>query len=265
MVNFDLRLFNFPAERLFKPRQRLAPVEVPDYVKKSLCFKESGIEELSEDSDVIIFTDYFSWNVGFDNNVEDIKEFVSTHGFFNLAKDSENKEAILKIITSLKYLFASKRMLQGLVADDSIFCLHLPYLIEASYDMECSISLTQLDYFKQSLQTLRNVIEATLTHAYFALKDMDYDDLLEAEDQRIPPIKEIIRFLRTENLLIPEKERQVFDLYKKLSGAVHSEVKKLNSSRNSGSYNSFLEWYEDFVNVAQLNFQIIFRMIEIGI
>jgi hypothetical protein len=237
---------------------------VPDYIKEALLFKESEFEEINEETDVIVFVDYFSWELGFDN-VSDIKEYIPSHEFFNLTKDTDNKEGIVKVMTSLKYLFASKRILQGLVSDDTVFSFHLPYLAEASYDLECSLDLIYRAYFKQSLQILRNVLEVTLTHAYYALNDMDYHDVLESDDHRIPPVKEIIRFLRKENLLTPEMERKIFDLYKTLSGAVHSEVGKLSSGQYSMTYNAFLEWYRDFVNVTQMHFKIIIRMIEIGI
>ena len=262
MVRFDLRLLNFPAERLFMPRKRLAPLAVPDYVKEALLFKDTGIKAISEESDVIIFVDYFSR--GFDN-FNDIKEYILSHEFFNLTKDTDNKDGITKVITTLKYLFASKRVLQGLVTDDTVFSFHLPYLAEASYDLECSVDLIYRGYFKQSLQILRNVIEVTLTHAYYTLNDMDYHDVLEADEHRIPPVKDIIRFLRKENLLTPEMERKIFELYKTLSSAVHSEIKKLNTGGNSATYTGFLEWYEAFVSVSQMHFKIIIRMIEIGI
>jgi len=262
MVRFDLRLLNFPAERLFKPRTRLAARPVPEYVKQTLLFKESGLEEISEESDVMIFIDYFSF--GFDN-INDLREYIPSHELFNLTKDTDNTEGILKVITVLKYLFASKRVLQGLVLDDTVFSFHLPYLAEASYDLECSVDLIYRGYFKQSLQILRNVIEVTLTHAYYALNDMDYHDVLDSDDHRIPPVKDLIRFLRTENLLTREMERKIFDLYKTLSGAAHSEVRKLTSGQYSMTYDAFLEWYKDFVDVTQMHFKIIIRMIEIGI
>ena len=53
---------------------------------------------------------------------------------------------------------------------------------------------------------------------------MDYDDLVEAQDHRVPPLKKMIKFLRTESLLTAELERQIFELYKTSSGAVHSEI-----------------------------------------
>jgi hypothetical protein len=60
MVRFDLRLLNFPAEKLLNPRKRLAGVNVPKIIKDSITFKENSIEEVYEESDVIILTDYFT-------------------------------------------------------------------------------------------------------------------------------------------------------------------------------------------------------------
>jgi hypothetical protein len=264
MVRFDLRLYNFPAEKLFKPRQRLKPIEVPMYVKRALSFKEESFETLNEESDVIILVDYFSFDLGFDN-IADIKEYIFTHELYNLIKGINNEEAIIKITTALKYLFAAKQTLQGLVADDTIFSFHLPYLAEASFDLECSVTLIKEWYFKQSLQTLRNVIEVTLTHAFFSLHDVDYNDLVESQDHRIPSLKKMIKFLRTESLLTAELERQIFELYKTLSGAVHSEILKLNTGRSSADYDTFNEWYETFIRAVQIHFAVIIRMIEIGI
>ena len=99
MVNFDLRMFNFPAEKLIKPRQRLQPIQVPEYVKKALTFQEDVLENLNEESDVVVFIDYFSFEVGFDN-LKDIEEYISNHEFFEITESVHNKEAIKKIITA---------------------------------------------------------------------------------------------------------------------------------------------------------------------
>jgi hypothetical protein len=164
----------------------------------------------------------------------------------------------------LKYLFAAKRVLQGLVASDTVFSFHLPYLTQACYDLDCSILLAKENYFKQALQTLRNVIEVSLTHAYFSFNDMGYDNLMESEDRRIPNFRNLIKLLRTENLLTAEMERQLFELYKILSGAVHSEILKLNCS-SSANYKTFLEWYDLYVKSVKLYFSIIIRLIEVGV
>ena len=153
MVRFDLRLLNFPAEKLIKPRKRLAGINVPKYIKQSIIFKETAVDEVNEETEAIVLTDYFT-DSAFDN-VEDLKEFINTHGFYLIAKDHENKEGVIKIVTALKYLFAVKRVLQGLVADDTVFSFHLPYFTEACHDLDCSILLAKENFFKQSLQTLR--------------------------------------------------------------------------------------------------------------
>lgn len=262
MVRFDLRLLNFPGEKLFKPRKRLAGINIPEIIKQSIAFAERDIEKINEESDVIILTDYMT-DMGFEN-IQDLNEFITTHEFYIIAKNHENKEGVIKIITALKYLFAAKRVLQGLVADDTIFTFHLPYLTEACYDLDCSVLLAKENYFKQSLQTLRNVIEVSLTHAYYAFQDIDYDDLVESENHRIPEFKNLIKFLRTENLLTAEMERQLFELYKTLSQAVHSEILKLNCS-SSGNYKTFLEWYDLYVKCARMYFSIIIRLMEVGV
>ena len=66
---------------------------------------------------------------------------------------------VKKIVTALKYLFATKKILQGLVADNTVLGFNLPYLAESSFDLEYSFTLIQIGYFKQSLQTLRMLLK----------------------------------------------------------------------------------------------------------
>ncbi|MCW3109866.1 MAG: hypothetical protein JWQ09_4372 [Segetibacter sp.] len=265
MKSFTLRLFNFPGERLIKSRQRLKPVQVPEPIKKLLPFKETNLYGITEDTDVIQFIDWFAFDLAF-NNIEDIKEFVYTNSCYLFFKEYSSDPILeVKLMTALIYLYASKRILQGLVADDTIFSYHLPYLAEAAFDLECSITLIETGYFKQSLQTLRNVIELTLAHAYFAVKDLDFEDLLEDTDKRIPPLRQLIIFLRSEELLTAQLEQQIFDAYKFLSGAVHSEITKLNTGRTTTDNESFMDWYNAFIKAININMKTIIRMIEIGI
>jgi len=261
--DFQLRLYNFPAEKLFKPRKRLNPVEVPKYIKKILPFEEEKLELISKESNFIAFIDWFAFDLDFEH-INDLKEYVASHNFYLFFKEifPENDD---KLINVIKYLYTCKRVLQGLVADGNIFSFHLPYLAEGSFDLECSITLIESGYFKQSLQALRNVIEVTLIHAFYAIKDIDHEDLIETEDHRAPALKTIISFLRSENLFTPDLERQFFELYKNLSGAVHSEVLKLNTGRTTTDYYTFNEWYEMYIKTANIHLQLIIRMIEIGI
>ena len=263
MRDFQLRLLNYPAERLFKPQQRLAAVHAPSSIVKLLPFSVSDLSEIDEDSDFIEFIEYFAFGLNFDH-VEDFNEYVCSSDFYLFFKDifTENTRELILV---LKYLYSVKRVLQGLVSDDSIFSYHLPYLAEASFDLECSLVLIKAGYFKQSLQTLRNVIEVTLTHGYFAIKDYDYFDLIETTDYRVPAIKEMIIFLRSENLFIGDLEREIFELYKILSGAVHSEIIKLNTGCTPLNPATFKEWYHIFIRVSIIHLRLIMRMQEIGI
>jgi hypothetical protein len=87
----------------------------------------------------------------------------------------------------------------------------------------------------------------------------------KALNERYPGIKEIIIFLRTENLLIPEIEREYFKYYKTLSAAVHSEISKLSVSRSFQSHEPFSEWSKSFMDVSALYIRTILQMLRVGV
>ena len=262
MLNFSIRLLNYPGERLLEPRQRLKGIEVPDYVKAILPLKETPVSDVGEESDFILLIDYFVFSAGFDN-ASDFKEFVAGNSLYQGLVDS-SEETKIKINHSLKYVFSVKRILQGIAADDTAYSFHLPYLTEAVSDLECSFALVEMGYFKQSLQTLRNVLEETLFHAYYAFQGKNYG-YLEESVERMPNFKSMIKSLRVENLFTDKMEQELFSIYKDLSGAVHSEVTKLNITRSFTYKSAFSEWYNYFVKVANLHIMTIIRMIEVGI
>ena len=94
MVNFQLRLYNFPAERLFKPRKRLAPNLVPKAIVDLLPFSEEDLNDISEESDVIQFIEYFAFDLGFDN-IQDFSEYINTNEFYLIVKASLPEHQIL--------------------------------------------------------------------------------------------------------------------------------------------------------------------------
>ena len=81
MRDFTLRLFNFPAEKIFKPRQRLSPVQIPENIAKLLPFKEEKLLYISEYSDFVLFIEYFAFDLNFDN-INDFKEYFSSSDFY---------------------------------------------------------------------------------------------------------------------------------------------------------------------------------------
>lgn len=121
------------------------------------------------------------------------------------------------------------------------------FLAEASFDLECSYYLMQGEYYKQSLQILRNVLEVTLLQAYFALNYLDDKGLGNAMQQKHPSLKELIVNLRKYNLLSDKMEQQYFKLYKELNSAVHSEVSNLTVYHNFSCKISFSKWYNTFI------------------
>jgi hypothetical protein len=187
----------------------------------------------------------------------------------NKIENEEAKEYLVKkVISALKYPFVLKRMLQGLILDDTIYTYHLPFLIESASDLEASFLLIENDYFKQSLQTLRNVIELTLAHAYFGLQGLIYEDLDESIDFKMPALRHgknsLLNSLK-ENLIVDTNlELEIIDLYQTLSGAVHSEIKLLNTVQNKNSIEYFERWYNHLIKTCETDFKVILKMIGVG-
>ena len=270
MVNFEYRLFNFPSERLFKPRIKILGYDVSNQ-RDFLPFKENDILEISKKTDFIKFTDFFTEEFSF-NNTKDFKEYAKSNSLYKKLNKIENpdirKSLTNKVTSALKYPFVLKRMLQGLILDDTIYTYHLRFLIESASDLEASFLLIENGYFKQSLQTLRNVIELTLAHAYFGLKGLSYEDLAESIDFRMPSLRygknSLLTFLK-ENLIIDAHlEVEIVDLYQTLSGAVHSAIKMLNISQDRNTIEYFERWHSHLTKTSETNLKVILKMIEVG-
>ena len=166
-------------------------------IVKLFPLKEEPLEKINVDTDCIQFLEFFN-DIGF-NNETDLLEYIKSDDLVNSYEDSKsanNDVTIVYLVTTLKYQFICKRLLQYCCGDDSAFAFHLPFLAEAIYDLECSYYLMKGNYFKQSLQTLRSILEVTLLHAYFALKYLDRDALEVAVKQKYPSLKEMIGFFK---------------------------------------------------------------------
>ena len=69
----------------------------------------------------------------------------------------------------------------------------------------------------------------------------------------------IIKTSQTDN--DSQFENDIIELYKELSGAVHSEIRMLNSVQN---FNIFNKWYDFLCKTGELDLKIILRMLEVG-
>jgi len=253
-----------PIERLLSPRQRLAGQRNDAEIWALFPLKKQSLQSLNEDTDCIKILDSIN-GYSFDH-LSDLLEHIQTDNFYlEISKNNGDESTLIHLCTTLKYVFLSKRLLQLFVADDTAFSFHLPFLTEAIQDIECSLYLMKGDYFKQSLQTLRNALEVTLLHAYFALNYLEDEELDNVLKQRQPPMKEVIVNLRQFGVLTDKMEQQYFHLYKLLSSAVHSELSKLSVANSFSNKRSFSEWYSSFTAVADLTIRTSLRMAEVGL
>lgn len=264
MLDFELVMYNIPMERLSNPRMRLKGINIPQNIINLLPLKIHSFEQITENTESIKLL-YFFDNRLFDN-VADLKEFISNDDLYrNSYIASEDTSTADFLCTALTYQFIAKRLLQYFVGDDTAFAYHLPFLAEATNDIECSYYLMKGGYFKQSLQTLRNVLEVTLLHAYFSLKYLDDDDLQSVIKHKYPNLKELIRFLKVESIITPNLETEYLRSYKDLSLAVHSEIEKLTVMNNFTYKRDFSKWYIAFTKVSKIHIQTMMRMAKIGI
>jgi hypothetical protein len=236
-----------------------------------LPFEENNILKISRKTDFIVFTGFFTKEFNF-NNIKDFKEYTRSNSLYKKLNKIEDLEIrgylVNKITSALKYPFVLKRMLQGLILDDTIYTYHLPFLIESASDLEASFLLIENGYFKQSLQTLRNVIELTLAHAYFGLKGLSYEDLAESIDFRMPSLRygknSLLNFLKDQGIVDAQLDAEIIDLYQTLSGAVHSAVKMLNTAQAKYTVAYFENWYNHLTKTCEANLKVILKMIEVG-
>ena len=94
-----------PSERLFKPRQRLSPLSIPESIKSLIPFIESISGNTNADDDFISFIDYFAFHFGIDY-VNDFKEYAESNDFYLFFKEvfPENESQLLLVITYLIHI-----------------------------------------------------------------------------------------------------------------------------------------------------------------
>lgn len=72
----------------------------------------------------------------------------------------------------------------------------------------------------------------------------------------------LLKFLSEEGLLDLTLQNEVIELYGSLSGAIHSEISKLNII--NGNLKAYDEWYSNLLKTGQLSLNLILRMVENG-
>ena len=203
---------------------------------KSLPFEKTDMTEVGEQSDFIRFAGVFDYRVDSDlcdefldfvNEFHSLTSLQPEEPFHDLTRNED-------FVTAAKYPFVLRQILRTFIGQDYVFCIHLPYLVEAEDDLLASLELALLGYSKQAIQMLRSVLEVTIAHAYLGSRAEDYDYLVANPAFRMPAFggtKGMVKYLIDNAVINNELANEGQNLYGLLSQATHSHIRQLNITR----------------------------------
>lgn len=142
---------------------------------------------------------------------------------------------------------------------ESFWSGHIFPIAEAEYELECSVVLCKLGFYKHAIASLRNILELGLLSVYWDIDDKSYIDIQNwfKSMESTPTRRDIFLKLETShNIKIFDNKQKIFEktsaLYKKLSNFSHTKgfgysSRKLN--KNHSNVNNFNElslrkWFE---------------------
>lgn len=139
-----------------------------------------------------------------------------------------------------------------------------PYL-ESEYELESSIILAMLGFYKQAIYSLRNVLEMGLLSIYYNVEDKDHIEIKDwLHSLENTPFKKKIfeKLLKNKNILEFENKTNIFNrietLYKELcnythtKGARYSSKALLRSNVNNFNEKSFIKWFNFFKQTVRI-------------
>lgn len=232
-----------------------------------LPFKEEVLSNIDAESDVVLFSETFTWMFG-EDHPKTFSDFTKGTGLLDRSRATESKTTEAKLVAALKYIFAIDNMIKGLTGEDMVFAVDLPYLAETVSDFHCSVVLIKSNYYKQALQNLRAALEVSVAHAYFGLQRMDFIQLNEDPDFRMPRFSSkrgMLAFLVNEGLLSSSEADGLKNIYAELSGAVHSEIRSLSVLESTIGSEREQAWCEYTSKVGDAVINITLRLLKRGV
>jgi hypothetical protein len=134
---------------------------------------------------------------------------------------------------------------------------HVFPVTEAEYELECSIVLCKLGFYKHAIASLRNVLELGLLSVYWDIDDKSHIDIQNwlKSMESTPFRKDVFKKLKTnQNIKTLDEKQQIFEkttaLYTRLSNFSHTKgfgyssriLNKHRSNVNSFNEDSFKKW-----------------------
>ena len=153
------------------------------------------------------------------------------------------------------------------LSPEKIFSGHVFPLTEAEYEIECSIVLCKIGFYKHAIASLRNVLELGLLSVYWDINDRAHIDIQNwlRSMEATPFRKTVFQKLATnENIKTFDGKQNLFEktaaLYEKLSNFSHTRgfgyssrrLNAQNSNVNSFNDASLKRWLKIFGDVVEI-------------
>ena len=173
-----------------------------------------------------------------DQNTLDILE--STNAYLH-----ENEEIVGKINEILRVHRTGLDLLPETL--ENVGSGHVFPIGESEYELESSIHLCKLGFYKHAIIALRNVLELGLLSVYWDIDGKSHINIPEwlSSNEQTPFRKEIIKVLKKNERIVEfDKEHNIFvqitDLYHELSDFSHTKGKSFSSTELSrANFNTF--------------------------
>ena len=164
---------------------------------------------------------------------------------------------------ALKYLSAWDAIVSEILADSSEFSLS--HLLEQQTDLECSVSLMEQFYYRQSIQTLRSFLETAVLQLHFCMNDGDFQNWRQNKF-KVPSMRQknegLLWRLRDGGAITANLATRSADLYGELNGFIHgSEAHLIHRGAHVGKWRGQVFKEDDFHEWCDL----LSRTVEIGI
>jgi hypothetical protein len=181
------------------------------------------------DEDYVDFIQTFTIYYGIDE-AEEFEKFLTDRDFRSeTLREHVCREEIerlwSKTVHTLMHSFVLSRIWDACWGFDRANMLGVPYLAEASIDLESALTLYRLNFLKACMQNLRSVLETSTIHVYLTASRIGYDDLSE-KDIRFPPVTRqhdgMLTALVKEKVVDNRHASEIRHLYRRLSESVHS-------------------------------------------
>jgi len=189
----------------------------------------------------------------------------------NILKVLEQSNTFLKsrndLSSTIEEILWIFRALEDLIPQtlENFWSGHIFPLVESNSDLENSIQLCKLGFYKSAIVTLRNVLELSLLSVYWDINDNSHIDIQKwlRASEKTPFKKTVFVKLKTnQNIKTFDSKHNIFKnidvIFKQLSnfihtrGQYHSNQDLAKSNTNRFNEQAFLKWFELMTDVVQL-------------